>query len=239
MYCLSVYLIEIQSYRAFSNMAVDHWCLSLIPLISLELLTSISSANTIISLLFRWDEKELTFSNIIRNEGSRHRRIPYPIRNISKEIIPKKWYRLIIYNISSHGVFKNHIFQIIITLIEYGLDISPEFCWILPSSTQYIFLCIIRFSLFYLGIYLSPKLTNISQNCGVLIKPRFTKHFLSLIKEYISIVIHFFLPRREWTLFIGHMTDKNIKNSIKNNFPLDLRVNFQIKFRPICFINYS
>ena len=29
MYCLSVYLIQIQSYRAFSNMAVDHWCLSL------------------------------------------------------------------------------------------------------------------------------------------------------------------------------------------------------------------
>ena len=29
MYCLSVYLIQIQSYRAFSKMAVDHWCLSL------------------------------------------------------------------------------------------------------------------------------------------------------------------------------------------------------------------
>ena len=29
MYCLSVYLIQIQSYRAFSNMALDHWCLSL------------------------------------------------------------------------------------------------------------------------------------------------------------------------------------------------------------------
>ena len=29
MYCLSVYLIQIHSYRAFSNMAVDHWCLSL------------------------------------------------------------------------------------------------------------------------------------------------------------------------------------------------------------------
>ena len=28
-YCLSVHLIQIQSYRAFSNMAVDHWCLSL------------------------------------------------------------------------------------------------------------------------------------------------------------------------------------------------------------------
>ena len=30
MYCLSVYLIQIQSYRTFSKMAVDHWCLSLI-----------------------------------------------------------------------------------------------------------------------------------------------------------------------------------------------------------------
>ena len=30
MYCLSVYLIQIQSYRAFSKTAVDHWCLSLI-----------------------------------------------------------------------------------------------------------------------------------------------------------------------------------------------------------------
>ena len=29
MYCLSFYLIQIQSYRSFSNMAVDHWCLSL------------------------------------------------------------------------------------------------------------------------------------------------------------------------------------------------------------------
>ena len=29
MYCLSVYLIQIQSYRAFSKIAVDHWCLSL------------------------------------------------------------------------------------------------------------------------------------------------------------------------------------------------------------------
>ena len=29
MYCLSVYLIQIQSYHHFSNMAVDHWCLSL------------------------------------------------------------------------------------------------------------------------------------------------------------------------------------------------------------------
>ena len=29
MHCLSVYLIQIQSYRAFSKMAVDHWCLSL------------------------------------------------------------------------------------------------------------------------------------------------------------------------------------------------------------------
>ena len=29
MYCLSVNLIQIQSYRAFSKMAVDHWCLSL------------------------------------------------------------------------------------------------------------------------------------------------------------------------------------------------------------------
>ena len=38
MYCLSIYLIQIQSYRAFSNMAVDHWCLSLISLIPLELL---------------------------------------------------------------------------------------------------------------------------------------------------------------------------------------------------------
>ena len=27
MYCLSVYLIQIQSYRAFSKVAVDHWCL--------------------------------------------------------------------------------------------------------------------------------------------------------------------------------------------------------------------
>ena len=31
MYCLSVYLTQIQSYHAFTNMAVDHWCLSLIP----------------------------------------------------------------------------------------------------------------------------------------------------------------------------------------------------------------
>ena len=29
MYWLSIYLIQIQSYRAFSKMAVDHWCLSL------------------------------------------------------------------------------------------------------------------------------------------------------------------------------------------------------------------
>ena len=29
MYCLSVYLIQFQSYRAFPNMAVEHWCLSL------------------------------------------------------------------------------------------------------------------------------------------------------------------------------------------------------------------
>ena len=29
MFCLSVYLIQIKSYSAFSNMAVDHWCLSL------------------------------------------------------------------------------------------------------------------------------------------------------------------------------------------------------------------
>ena len=29
MYCLSVYLIQIQSYRVFSKIAVDHWCLSL------------------------------------------------------------------------------------------------------------------------------------------------------------------------------------------------------------------
>ena len=29
MYCLSVYLIKIQSYPVFSNMALDHWCLSL------------------------------------------------------------------------------------------------------------------------------------------------------------------------------------------------------------------
>ena len=29
MYCLSVYLIKIQSYHAFSKTAVDHWCLSL------------------------------------------------------------------------------------------------------------------------------------------------------------------------------------------------------------------
>ena len=34
MYCLSVYLIQIQSYCAFSNMAVDHWCLSLKALIN-------------------------------------------------------------------------------------------------------------------------------------------------------------------------------------------------------------
>ena len=31
MYCLFVYLIQIQSYHAFSNMVVDHWCLSLSP----------------------------------------------------------------------------------------------------------------------------------------------------------------------------------------------------------------
>ena len=30
MYCLSVYLIQNKSYRPFSNMEVDHWCLSLI-----------------------------------------------------------------------------------------------------------------------------------------------------------------------------------------------------------------
>ena len=29
MFYLSVYLIHIKSYPAFSNMAVDHWCLSL------------------------------------------------------------------------------------------------------------------------------------------------------------------------------------------------------------------
>ena len=29
MYGLSIYLIQIQSYRAFSNITVDHWCLSL------------------------------------------------------------------------------------------------------------------------------------------------------------------------------------------------------------------
>ena len=29
MYCLSFYLIQIQSYHAFSDMAVDNWCLSL------------------------------------------------------------------------------------------------------------------------------------------------------------------------------------------------------------------
>ena len=29
MYCLSVYLIQIQSYHASSKMALDHWCLSL------------------------------------------------------------------------------------------------------------------------------------------------------------------------------------------------------------------
>ena len=29
MYCLSVYLIQIQSYHAFSKMTEDHWCLSL------------------------------------------------------------------------------------------------------------------------------------------------------------------------------------------------------------------
>ena len=36
MYCLSVYLIQIQNYHAFYKMAVDHWCLSLRPFINLS-----------------------------------------------------------------------------------------------------------------------------------------------------------------------------------------------------------
>ena len=49
MYCLSIYLIQIQSYPAFPNMAVEHWCLSL---------KSFPQLSTIIKSLASIDEEE-------------------------------------------------------------------------------------------------------------------------------------------------------------------------------------
>ena len=58
MYCLSVYLILIQSYRAFSKTAADHWCLSLIKHlareanISMAIITDFSAVAVTSALLF-------------------------------------------------------------------------------------------------------------------------------------------------------------------------------------------